>query len=62
MQEEWLHLVNATRRNEDEIKDGEEPQLKSKSAVSHLPEGESAEERGKDMKEDFVPHIVLGTC
>ena len=59
VKEEWLHLVNAARCNEDEIEDSKEPELHSESTVSHFPEGETTEEGCKDMKDDLVPHVVL---
>jgi hypothetical protein len=59
MQEKWLHLVNTPRGNKDKVEDCKEPQLEGKSAASNLPEGKSTEESGKNMEEEFVPHVVL---
>lgn len=59
VQEERLHLVNTTRRNENKIEDGKEPELHGECAISHFPEGEATEEGCEDMKHDLIPHVVL---
>lgn len=59
MQEERLHLVDTARSNENEVEDSKESQLESEGPVSSLPECKSAEQCCKDVKNDFVPHIIL---
>ena len=59
MQEERLHLVNTAWSDENEVENRKKSQLKRKTAVSDLPEGESTEKGSEDMQEDFVPHVVL---
>ena len=59
LEEEWLHLVDAPRRHEDKVKDGEEAQLQVEGAVADLPEGEAAEEGREDVQVDLVPDVVL---
>jgi len=59
LQEERLHLIDTTGGNKNEVEDGKEPQLKRESSVSNHPEGKSTEQCRKDMKNDFVPHVVL---
>lgn len=59
VEEEGLHLVDTPRRHEDEVENGEEPELEVERAVAHLPEGEAAEESGEDVEVDFIPDVVL---
>lgn len=59
MQEERLHLVDTSRRDEDEVEDGEQPELQRECTISDLPESETAEQTGKDVEDHLVPHIVL---
>ena len=61
VKEEWLHLINAAWCNEDEIEDRKESELHRESAVPYLPKGETTEKGCKDMKDDLVPHVVLGS-
>ena len=49
VQEEGLHLVDASWGHEDEVEDGKDTQLKVEGGVSDLPEGEAAEESRKDV-------------
>ena len=62
VQEERLHLVDASWSHEDEVEDGEDSQLEIERGVSDLPEGETAEEGRKNVKVDFVPHVILSIC
>lgn len=41
LQEERLHLVNASRGNENEVENSEESQLQRESSISDLPERET---------------------
>lgn len=61
MQEERLHLVDTARGNKDKVEDCKESQLKRESAISNLPESESTEQTGENVKEEFVPHVVLNS-
>jgi hypothetical protein len=61
MQEEGLHLVDASRCNEDEVKDGEHTQLEIEGAIADLPEREATEEGRKDVQVDLVPDVVLAS-
>jgi hypothetical protein len=54
-----LHLIDAARGNENEIKNGKETQLEGESSISNLPEGETAEKSCENMEDDLVPHVVL---
>lgn len=58
-QEEGLHLVDTAWRNENEIENGKESQLKGECAVSNFPEGEATEKSRENMKDDLVPHVIL---
>ncbi len=49
VQEEGLHLVDASGCHEDEVEYGKDAQLKVKGGVSNLPECETAEESRKDV-------------
>lgn len=59
VQEEWLHLVDTCRSDENEVEDSEEPKLEVKRAVSHFPKCETAEQGCEDMQNDLAPDIVL---
>lgn len=59
MQEIRLHLVDTSRSNKDKVEDGKESELQVESSVTDHPECEAAEEGGKDVKVDLVPHIIL---
>lgn len=59
LQEERLHLIDATRGHENEVEDSEQSQLKGERAVIDLPEGETTKEARKDVKHNLIPHIVL---
>lgn len=58
MEEEWLHLVYTAWSHKNEIEYGEKTQLKIESTIVHLPEGKPTEESSKNMKDDFIPHII----
>lgn len=60
MQEKRLHLVNTARGDEDEVENRKQSQLKVKTAVSDLPEGETTEKCCENMEDDLVPHVILG--
>lgn len=59
VKEEWLHLVDTSWCDEDEIEDGEQSKLQGEGAVSDFPEGETAEQTSKDVENNLVPHIIL---
>lgn len=59
MKEERLHLIDTTGSNEDEVENGEQTQLKVECTFTHHPEGETTEERRKDVQDNLVPHVVL---
>lgn len=48
-----------TWSHKNEIEYGEKTQLKIESTIVHLPEGKPTEESSKNMKDDFIPHIIL---
>lgn len=59
MQEEGLHLVDASRRHEDEVEDCKDAQLKIEGAIPDFPKGEAAEKGRKNMQVDLVPDVIL---
>lgn len=59
MQEVRLHLIDATRGNENEVEDGKKSQLQVKCSITDHPEGEATKQRGEDMQVDLVPHVIL---
>jgi hypothetical protein len=59
VQKEGLHLVDASRRHEDEVEDGEDTELEIEGAITNLPKGKTAEESGKNVQVDLVPNVVL---
>lgn len=59
VQEEWLHLVDTSRSDKNEVEDSEETELEVKRAITHFPEGKTAEQSCEDMENDFAPDIVL---
>lgn len=62
MQEEWLHLVDTSWGDENEVKDGEETKLHGEGSIAHFPECETAEESCKDVQDNLIPHVVLLHC
>lgn len=59
MQEKWLHLVDTSGSNENEIEDGKQTELQIKGAVSHLPKCETTEQRCKYVENNLIPYIIL---
>ena len=59
MQKERLHLVDASRRHEDKVEDGEDTELEIKGAITNLPKGKPAEESGENVQVYLVPDVVL---
>jgi len=59
LQEEGLHLIDASRGNENEVEDGEKPQLERESPIFNIPKSETTEECCEDVKNDLIPHIIL---
>lgn len=59
MQEKRLHLIDASRSNENEVENSEKAELQIKGTVSHFPECETPKKRGKDMENYLVPDVIL---
>ena len=52
-------MIDATGSHKDEIEYGEKSQLEGECAISNFPESEAAKERSKDVKNNFIPHVIL---
>lgn len=53
-----MELVDAARRNEDEVEDGHHAELKVVGAIAELPECKAGEETVGYVDSDFVPDVV----
>ena len=49
MQEEGLHLIDASWSHKHKVENAEQMQLQSKSPVANFPERETREKWGEDM-------------
>jgi hypothetical protein len=59
MQKEGLHLVDASRSHEDEVKNCKETQLKIEGAIPNFPKGEAAEKSRENVEVELVPDVIL---
>lgn len=59
VQEERLHLIDASRGNENKVENSEKPQLERESTIFNIPKSKTAEERCEDVKVDLIPHVIL---
>lgn len=58
LDEQWLELVDAARRNEHEVEDRHHAELKIVGTIAELPERKASEETVGHMDSDFVPNVV----
>lgn len=59
VQEERLHLIDASRGNENKVENSEKPQLERERTIFNIPKCETAEECCEDVKVDLIPHVIL---
>lgn len=58
LDEQWLELVDAARRNEDEVEDRHHAELEVVSTIAELPERETGKETVGNVYSDLIPDVV----